>query len=88
MVQSLQLVASQTPNVNVTLGTREQMEPHARSALSTNTKKAWGLLPAPIVHQTLSLQLAVSLTLHVNVTLDTQEKMEKYARSAVSSNTK
>jgi len=35
---SLQLAASQTPPVNVTLGTREKMEVYARSAVSSNTK--------------------------------------------------
>jgi len=33
------------------------MEAHARSAVSTNTKLAWGLQLALIVHQTLPLQL-------------------------------
>jgi len=47
---SLQLVVSQTPRVNVTLGTRGQMEALARSAVRANTKWDWGLPFARHVH--------------------------------------
>ena len=40
----LQLAASQILPVHVTLGTQEQMEPHARSAVSINTKQAQDLV--------------------------------------------
>jgi len=83
LIQSLQLAASQTPYVNVTLGTRGKMEAHARCALSTNTKKNWGLLLALIVHQTLPLQLAALQTPSVNVTLGTRETMEAHALSVL-----
>jgi len=64
------------------------MGAHARCAVSTDTKQAWGLVLALIVHQTLPLQLVAPQTPLVNVTAGSQEKMEAYARNAVSINTK
>jgi len=63
------------------------MEANALSALSINTKQAWGLLIALIVNQNLPHQLEASQTLPVNVTLGTMEQMEPNARSAVSTST-
>jgi len=68
--------------VNVTLDTREKMEAHARSAVSTNTKLAWDLLLALLVHQTLRRQLEASRTLPVNATQGTKDKMEAHAPCA------
>jgi len=58
------------------------MEAHAPSAVPTNTKQAWGLLFAQIVHQTLPLQLAAPQKLTVYVTLDTRDLTEERARRA------
>jgi len=88
LVQYLQLAASQKAPVNVTLGIREKVEQHARSAVSTSTRQDWGLLIALIVYQILSLCLAASQNSHVNVTLGSQEKMEAHALCAISTNTK
>jgi len=75
-------------HVNVTLGTQEEMEPHAHSAVSTSTKQAWGLRLALIVHQTPPLLLAAYQSQPVNATLVTLDKMEPHARNVVSTNTK
>jgi len=64
------------------------MEAIVLSAVSTNTKQAWGLLLAPTVHQTLPRQLEASQTLPVNVTMGTREKVEAHAPSALSTHTK
>ena len=74
--------------MNVTLVIREKMEANALSAVSTNTKQAWGLVFALIVHPTLRRQLAAFQRRPVNVTLGMREKMEAYVLSAVSTNTK
>jgi len=81
-IQSLWLAVLPKAPVNVTLGTRDKMEQHARSAVSTNTKQTLGLLIARHVHQILSLQLAASPSLHVNVVVGTRGKMEKHAHRA------
>jgi len=83
----LQLVASQTPLVNVMPGSQEKMEPRARSAPPALLNPEWGLL----VYYVLLIQsqlLAASQTLHVNVTLGTREQMEDNACSVVAARIK
>ena len=46
--------------MNATVGTVVQMEANARSAVSINTKQAWGMLTALNVRQRLCLRLAAS----------------------------
>jgi len=77
----LQLAASRTPPVNVTLGSREKMEPNARSATPAPMHLDWGLLVQAVLPLQ-SLQLAASQKPLVNVTLDTREKMEICAHIA------
>jgi len=67
---------------------REKMVAYVLSAVSTNTKQAWGLVFALIVHPTLRRQLAAFQRRPVNVTLGMWEKMEAYVLNAVSTNTK
>jgi len=66
------MIANHSRPVNVSLVTREKMQPHARSATRALLNPDWGLL----VYYVLLIQsqlLAASQTLHVNVRLGTQE---------------
>jgi len=86
-ILSLQLAASQIPPVNVTLGTREEMEAHAHCAAKARINLVWVLL-VQTVPRIQYLHLEAPQTPPVNVSVGTREKMEAHARSAVSTNTK
>jgi len=87
LIQSLHLAVTQTLNVNVTLGTRGQMEPHARHAALARTSLDRGLFvqAVPFIQY---LQLEASKTPPASVMQGIQGKMQAIARSAVSINTK
>ena len=87
LIQSLHLAVTQTLNVNVTLGTRGQMEPHARHAALARISLDRGLFvqAVPFIQY---LQLEASKTPPASVMQGIQGKMQAIARSAVSINTK
>jgi len=86
--RSLQREASLIQRVSATMGSREQTEPHVRSAISTITKRDWALVFARLVRPTRSLPLEASFTRRVSATPGTREQMEPHVHSAVSTITK
>jgi len=66
------ILTTHTRPVNVTLVTREKMEPRARSATPALLNPGWGLLVCYVLLIQYHL-LAASQTLHVNVRPGTRE---------------
>jgi len=81
------IMAWKSHPVDVTPGSVEKMEAHARSVTLASINIFWGLF-ALIARQIQYLQLEVSQTPSVNVTPGTRGRMEAHARCVVSTNSK
>jgi len=73
LLQCLQVAASQSLHVNVTLGIQEKMKVYVYNVTLVLIKVPCLAHTVPLIQ---SLQLAAAQSQHVNVTLGTQEKME------------